>query len=194
MKGTPAITDTLHRPSPDAIQMTGLLGLRFDLSRTNRLHHQEDDHLLFAFQLHTPIGYDHPDRPRQEIHGDWQGEFIGTWLDAAALTAWNKNDAQLRNKVQGMVSAWMATQDDDGYLGTYDRKDRWQSWDLWIHAHDLIGLLSYYRYSGDGAALDAAIRAADSVLTEFGQGKRFVYATGPWGGMASSAILEPLVW
>lgn len=31
--------------------MNGLLGQRFNLSRTNRLLHQEDDHLLFPFQL-----------------------------------------------------------------------------------------------------------------------------------------------
>jgi DUF1680 family protein len=194
MDGTRIRPDALQPPAPDAVQMKGLLGQRYDLSCINRLHHQEDDHLLFAFQLHVPLGYNNADRPREEIHGDWQGEFIGTWTNAAVLTAWNKGDEQLSQKVRRLVKDWIATQEDDGYLGTYNREDRWESWDLWIHAHDLIGLISYYHYTGDKAVLDAAIRAADCVLREFGPGKRAVYPTGPWGGMASSAILEPMIW
>ncbi len=105
MEGKRVKADTLQRPEPDAMQMKGLLGRRFDLSCINRLHHQEDDHLLFPFQQHVPIGDNHPDRPREEIHGDWQGEFIGTWTNAALLTALNKGDNQLRQKVQGLVKA-----------------------------------------------------------------------------------------
>jgi DUF1680 family protein len=174
--------------------MNGLLGQRFDLSRVNRLHHQEEDHLLFPFQLHCPVGMNHPDRPWKEIYGDWQGEYLGTWMDAAVLTAWNTGDDQLHHKIRSMFSAWIATQEEDGYLGTYNGDDRWKSWDIWIHAHDLIGLISYYRYTGDEKALTAAIRAADCVLASFGPGKRFVHPTGPHHGMASSSILEPMIW
>ena len=52
-------TDILKRPEPNAVRMSGLLGERFDLSRTNRLIHQEEDHLLFPFQLHCPVGFAH---------------------------------------------------------------------------------------------------------------------------------------
>lgn len=189
-----AQNDALRRPQPDAVTLSGLLGERVELSRVNRLHHQEDDHLLFPFQLHCPVGINHPDRPREEIYGDWQGEFIGTWLDAAILTAWNAHDDVLRTKIDRMVSEWLKTQQVDGYLGTYEPEDRWKSWDIWIHAHDMIGLFSYYQYTGDEAILSAAVRAADCVLSEFGEGKRYVYPTGLHGGMASSAILEPMLW
>ena len=194
MKTSIAKRDVLQRPQPDAVVMNGFLGKRFELSRVNRLQHQEEDHLLFPFQLHCPVGNNHPDRPHKEIIGDWQGEFMGTWLDAAVLTAWNTHDNVLRTKIDHMVSQWLETQQADGYLGTYNDDDRWKSWDIWIHAHDIIGLLSYYHYVGDQAILKAAVRAADCVLSEFGDGKRFVYPTGLHGGMASSAILEPMIW
>jgi hypothetical protein len=187
-------TDRLQRPAPDAIRLMGLLGERLTASRLNRLHNQEEDHLLWPFQQGCPVGYMHPDRPWPEIRGDWQGEFMGTWLDAACLSAWNAHDEGLRTKVIRMAEAWMATQEEDGYFGTYRGEERWLSWDLWIHAHSIVGLMSYYRYSQDRRALQVALKAADCVLAEFGPGRRSVVTTGPHGGMASSAILEPLVW
>jgi len=188
------ITDMFTRPSPDAVQLHGLLGQRLEFSRLNRLLHQEEDHLLWAFQQGCPVGFMHPDRPHPEIRGDWQGEFMGTWLDAACLSAWNAGDDFLRQKIAHMAADWMDTQKADGYLGTYSLEERWKSWDVWIHAHSLVGLLSYYRFSGDDRALRACLRAMDCILREFGPGKRSVNSTGPHGGMASSAILEPAVW
>lgn len=190
----PVVRDAMQRLSPDAVLPRGLLGRRLQASRINRLRHQEEEHLLWPFQRHCPVGYKHPERPFPEILGDWQGEFLGTWLDAACLSAWNAGDAELRAKVDQMVEAWLATQGSDGYLGTYDAQDRWKSWDIWIHAHSLIGLISYYHFTGGEHILQAAQRAADCVLADFGPGKRSVNSTGPHGGMASSAILEPMVW
>ena len=194
MKIDPIISDVFHQPSLDAVQLSGLIGQRFEGSRTNRLHHQEEDHLLWPFQEHCKVGFypDHPQRPG--IRGDWQGEFIGTWLDAAIRTAWNTGDEELKDKIAKMVAKWLATQAAGGYLGTYDKKDRWQSWDVWVQAHDLIGLISYYRATGKANILQAAVRIADRVLRDFGPGKRHLVETGPAYGMASSAILEPMIW
>lgn len=194
MSISPVRPDVIQRPRPDHVRLKGLVGQRFEVSRLNRLRHQEEDHLLWPFREHCPVGYEVPNRPHQEIHGDWQGEFIGTWLNAAVLSAWNANDEALRQKITTMVDAWLATQQPDGYLGTYDEPDRWKSWDLWVQAHDLIGLLSVYWYTNDQRVLEAAVRVANRVLEDFGPGKRHVFPTGPHGGMASSAILEPLMW
>jgi len=186
--------DFIINPHPDAVQMIGLVGERFNASIVNRLHHQEPDHLVWAFHDHCPVGFMLPSRPRAEIRGDWSGEFIGTWLDAAVLSAWNTSDVKLKAKIDGMVTDWLSTQQTDGYLGTFDEKDRWESWDVWVQAHDMIGLLSYYHYTGDKSILNAIIRIADRVLQDFGPGKRHLFETGPHGGMASSAFLEPLLW
>jgi uncharacterized protein len=194
MKTLPIKSDILHQPALDAVHLSGLIGQRFEGSRTNRLRLQEEDHLLWPFQEHCKVGWslEHPQRPG--IRADWQGEFIGTWLDAAIRTAWNTSDDELKAKIEGMVNGWLATQAPDGYLGTYDENDRWLSWDVWVQAHDMIGLIGYYRATGKADFLQAAARIADRVLQDFGPGKRRLVETGPSYGMASSAILEPMIW
>ncbi|HEX5808688.1 MAG TPA: beta-L-arabinofuranosidase domain-containing protein [Anaerolineales bacterium] len=189
------LVDVIHCPTPNSVQLKGLIGQRFHASRLNRLHNQEEDHLLWPFQKHCPVGYYAPDKqPYPGIRGDWQGEFMGTYLDAASISAWNAGDVELREKIDGMVADWLATQDPDGYLGTYDEADRWKSWDVWVQAHNLIGLASYYCYTGRKDILDAALRIGYRVLQDFGPGKRTLRDTGPHVGMASSAILEPIIW
>ncbi|MBE0699687.1 MAG: glycoside hydrolase family 127 protein, partial [Anaerolineaceae bacterium] len=188
------LADAIRKSAPDAVQLKGLIGSRFEGSRKNRLNHQEENHLLWPFRDHCPVGW-HPDIPQHpDLRGDWHGEFMGTWVDAAVLTAWNAADAPLRQKVDAMVADWLATQSPDGYLGTYDEADRWKSWDVWVQAHDIIGLLSFYHFTGKKEILDAAVRIADRVLQDFGPNKRSLRETGPHMGMASSAFLEPLIW
>ncbi len=188
------LKDHASRPNPNTVHLKGLLGSRFEGSRTNRLRNQEEDHLLWPFQEHCEVGFypDHMQKPG--IRGDWQGEFMGTWLDAAILTSWNTDDAELRKKIDHLMEGWLATQQPDGYLGTYDEVDRWKSWDIWIQAHNIIGLISYYRLTKKPEILQAAVRIADRVMKDFGRGKRGVRETGPHVGMASSAILEPFIW
>lgn len=194
MNQLPAHPDHFQSLAPNMIVLKGLIGKRLEASRINRLHNQEEYHLLWPFHEHCPLGWKQDNPPHPEIaRGDWQGEFIGTWLDAACRTAWYANDAELRQKIDRIVDDWLTTQDEDGYLGTYDEKDRWQSWDVWIQAHDLIGLINYYHYTGREKALGAALRVADRILKDFGPGRRFLH-NGPHEGMASSAILEPMIW
>lgn len=186
--------DVMWCPEPDKVRMKGFVGNRFEASRLNRLRHQEEYHLLWPFQEHCPIGYGyHQPHPEMAL-GDWQGEFLGAWVAAASVTARNAADDELQKKIDVMVKEWLATQEEDGYLGTYDEKDRWKSWDVWVQAHDLIGLLTYYHYTGNDDALRAAVHVADRVSKDFGPGKRPLHATGPHCGMASSAILEPMIW
>ncbi len=192
---TTRLRDAMQLPSPDAVQLKGLIGERFHASRVNRLRKQEENHLLWPFQQHCKVG-DFPPGQQQYpgIRGDWHGEFIGTWLDAASISAWNAGDEDLRVKIDQMVSDLLATQQPDGYLGTYDEADRWKSWDVWVQAHDLHGLFSYYRYTGKKEIIDAAIRIGYRVLQDFGEGKRTLRDTGWHAGMASSTILEPMIW
>jgi uncharacterized protein len=197
LKLSPVYKNIFETIPPNTIRMNGLIGKRFSASRINRLHRQEEYYLLWPFQEHTPVAYkgwkvENP--PHPEIsHGDWQGEFLGTWIDAACITAWHANDIDLRHKIDRMVNDWLATQGEDGYLGTFDEKDRWKSWDLWIQAHDLIGLLSYYWFTGAKETLQASVHISDRVLQDFGPGKKDLH-TGPHRGMASSALLEPMIW
>lgn len=206
-------------PAPDAVRLRGLLGGRLTALREHRLLQHEEDYLLWPFREHCKVVRDddgvaewmasHPQGvlgdwgwlyedgeppPHPDIAmGDYHGEFIGTWVAAAIVAAVNAGDDQLRAKVDRVVREWLATQEADGYLGTYDAVNRWKSWDVWIQAHALVGLLTYHDLTGDAGALTAATRVADRVLQDFGPGRRSLTSTGSSGGMASSAILEPLI-
>jgi DUF1680 family protein len=186
--------DRIRRPAPDATRMSGLIGTRFVLNDENRLKPQDPFFYLWPFQEHCPIGWRQRGAPHPEITvGDWHGEFLGPWIETAVLTAWNLDDRTMRAKLDEMVDAWLAMQAPDGYLGTYDEADRWESWDVWVQAHNLIGLLRYFEFTGREAARQAAVRVAQRVMADFGPGRRYLHV-GPHNGMAASAILEPMMW
>ena len=68
----------------------------------------------------------------------------------------------------------------DGYLGTYVEKDRWTEWDVWAHKYNLIGLITYMRYTGNLEPLPACRRMADLLCNTFGDepGKRDIIKAG----------------
>jgi hypothetical protein len=131
-------------------------------------------------------------RPEDTV-SDWQGEFIANWVAAASVMARDADDGALSEKVERVVTRWLATQDADGYLGTYSADDRWKSWDMWMQAHNIMALLVHYDVTKQGRALEAARRVADRVLADFGPGQASVSLTGHHGGMASSSVLEPMI-
>ena len=57
-----------------------------------------------------------------------------------------------------MAADLIACQEPDGYLGTYVPEKRFglyeeADWDVWSHKYNLIGLLTYYQYTGNAPAL-----------------------------------------
>jgi uncharacterized protein len=84
----------------------------------------------------------------------------------------------------------------DGYLGTYLDKNRWTEWDVWAHKYNLIGLITYMRYTGNQAPLPACRRMADLLCNTFGDepGKRDLIEAGFHQGMAPTSVLMPMVW
>ena len=190
----PAVADAIRRLAPDVVQMGGLLGERHRLSRENRLRHQEDEYFLWAFREHCKLGFRQFDSPHpQWTMGDWPGEFLGHYLEAAVFSAWNAGDVELTSKVDGIVAEWLPLQEPSGYLGTYDPDDRWQRWDVWVHRHDIIGLLRYYQYTGDARAREAMLKIGEYLLREVGPGKRSLH-DGLHMGLASNAVVAQMVW
>jgi DUF1680 family protein len=74
-------------------------------------------------------------------------------------------------------------------------KDRWTEWDVWAHKYNLIGLLTYIRYTENTAPLPACRRMADLLCSSFGDepGKRDILKAGYHKGMAPTSVLEPMV-
>ncbi len=68
-------------------------------------------------------------------------------------------------------------------------------WDVWAHKYNLIGLVTYIRYTGNIAPLPACRRMADLLCNTFGDepGKRDIIQAGHHVGMAPTSVLEPMV-
>lgn len=190
----PAVLDQTSPLDPSAVEIAGLLGERVRAHTFGRVTPIDEEVLLAGF------------RKRPGSH-PWIGEHVGKWLHAASLLWLQTKDANLREKITRIAKGLMATQGEDGYLGTYVPEKRlglypgaawdgksWDDsdWDVWVHKYCLIGLLSYHGISGDPEALAACKRAGDLLISQFPQ-KRSILIAGTHAGMAPTSVLEPIV-
>ena len=180
----PARPDVLTPLEPSQVRLAGWLGGRIDASVAHRLAVIDTAPLLAGFQ-HKPGS--HP----------WIGEHMGKWLHAATLAWAYTGDAALREKIDAAVAGLIAAQEPDGYLGTYPPGQRFglyenADWDVWSHKYNLLGLLTYYRYTGSAPALQAARRIGDLLLASF-PAQHSINAAGTHLGMAATSVLEPVV-
>jgi uncharacterized protein len=179
------LPDVFELPSPSAVALDGFLGFRAQNNALNRLLQVNEEPLLAGF------------RNRPGSH-PWIGEHVGKWLHAATL-AWSyTGDPELRAKLDRVVRELIATQEPDGYLGTYTADQRFglfpgADWDVWVHKYNLVGLLTYHQYTGDVDALNACIRIGNLLIRTFGPDKKSIINAGTHVGMAATSVLEPVV-
>jgi hypothetical protein len=181
-KVRPAIEDLQAFQSPDHVHLTGWIGTRIQANEAERLAKLDPARLLEGYRK----------RPGRQI---WDGEHVGKWLHAATLAWVNTGDAALRTKLDYTAAELMKCQLEDGYLGTYAESERWTLWDVWAHKYNLIGLITYMRYTGNVEPLPACRRMADLLCRTFGDepGKRDIILAGQHMGMAPTSVLEPMV-
>jgi DUF1680 family protein len=177
-----AVADQQEMVIPDRVQLTGWVGHRVEANARNRLAAIDIARLLEGYQK----------RPGRQT---WDGEHIGKWLHAATLAWAQTGDPALRAKLDEAAAALCLCQLDDGYLGTYLPAERWTEWDVWAHKYNLIGLITYMRYTGNMAPLPTCRRMADLVCRDFGDGpgQRDIITSGSHMGMAATSVLEPMV-
>ena len=174
------IKDRLRSIPLRDVRLEGRLGAKIDLCIRNRIMAQDADHLVEPFR--------HRDEKRC-----WQTEFWGKWFTSAAAAWRYTQDAPWLEALGQSVAALVETQTPDGYIGNYADGHHLEAWDIWGRKYTLLGLLAYYDITEDPAALGAARRLGDHLLTEVGPGKTDIVKTGNYRGMASSSVLEPVV-
>jgi DUF1680 family protein len=179
-----AIPDVVHLSDLSQVRIQGWLGARIDANERNRLLVVDTVPLLAGYLK----------RPGEQ---EWIGEHVGKWLDAATLAWAYSGDPELRQKLDRVAAQLIGTQEPDGYLGTYLPAQRFglypgADWDVWSHAYNMIGLLSYYRYTGNEAALAAVRRMGDLLIATF-PSRKSILAAGTHEGMAATSVLEPVV-
>jgi DUF1680 family protein len=170
--------------SPSAVDIEGWLGARVEANEAKRLLVVDTEPLLAGFRKKPGS---HP----------WIGEHVGKWMHAATLAWANTGDSALRGKLDRVAGELIATQEPDGYLGTYVPEQRFNlingaDWDVWSHKYNLIGLLTYYQYTGNAASLNACRKMGDLLIATF-PAKRSILAAGTHVGMAATSVLEPIV-
>ncbi|MBX3111159.1 MAG: glycoside hydrolase family 127 protein [Fimbriimonadaceae bacterium] len=135
---------------------------------------------------------------REASHGgDWYGEHVGKWLVAASLAAGRTGDEDLDRSIGRVVEALAGWQEPDGYLGTYpsgslarftsEHVGGQRTWDLWVHAWLVLGLLA----TGRPDALQVAERIGSLVVRTVSEGRHLVHQ-GNHAGLSSLVMVEPL--
>ena len=148
-------------------------------------------------------------RDKTERNNRWQTEFWGKWMHAAVpLWTYSGSDA-LKAKIDAGIDEILASQEPDGYIGNYPEELRCgEGWDVWGMKYTMMGLLHFVdseksrvkseECDGRGKrTLEACKKLCDYLIGQLGpNGKKGIrlYQTGNWSGLASSSVLEPVVW
>jgi len=186
-KKTNKISQRVWRALPSTLE-GGLLAERVNLWRTDRLWYMVDSgYLLSGFETRPGV---HP----------WQGEHVGKWLHAATLAYEQTHDEKLGESLKEIVERLLATQEPNGYLGTYAEEARFynvptdkKSWDIWSHRYNLYGLLTYERYHCDDRIVRACERMGDLLIDTFGEGKSDITKNGTRRGISSTTLIESIM-
>jgi len=173
--------ETLQTPPLSYIHIEGYPGQKINQCINQRIKALDFDQFVEPFR--------HKDETRL-----WQGEFFGKLMLAAIASYEYNNDPEMLTKISKAFKDLMATQTPDGYIGNYRESARLQQWDIWCRKYTLLSLLSHYDLTGDSNSLNAACKLADYTLSQLGPGKSDIVKTGNYRGMASSSILEPMVY
>jgi DUF1680 family protein len=143
------------------------------------------------------------------LEGDWYGEHAGKWLVATAQAVARSDDPGLRTCLREVADYLLSVQEPDGYLGTYAASRRFtvpqppkpatwdgapalRTWDIWVHAYLVLGLLETSRTLGDARYREAAARIGRLCLRALREGID-ITDLGNHHGMSATVLLDAAV-
>ena len=101
----------------------------------------------------------------------WNSETQSNWWDGYLRNDFLLNDKKGMEKVKKYVETILDTQDEDGYIGIYDKELRYQfnseNGELWSKASLYRGLLAYYEYTKEEKVFKAIERAVANVMQNY---------------------------
>jgi uncharacterized protein len=101
----------------------------------------------------------------------WNSETQSNWWDGYLRNVFLLDDKNGIEKAKKYVEAILATQDEDGYIGIYDKELRYQfnaeNGELWSKASLYRGLLGYYECTGDEKVFEAVVRAVENLMQNY---------------------------
>jgi DUF1680 family protein len=112
----------------------------------------------------------------------WNSETQSNWWDGYIRNVILLNDKAGLKKVELYVQKVLKSQDEDGYIGIYDKELRYnfnsENGELWSKATMYRGLLAYYEYSKDKKVWNALVKAVDNVMINYPIGKSSPFSSG----------------
>ena len=112
----------------------------------------------------------------------WNSETQSNWWDGYIRNVILMNDKVGLKKVEKYIEEVLKTQDEDGYIGIYDKELRYnfnsENGELWSKATMYRGLLAYYEYSKDKKLWNAIVKAVDNVMTNYPIGTSSPFSSG----------------
>lgn len=172
----------------------GHLGEYFDRIAEKRILNLDNWNMIYpeteeAFRLRE----DDKDYP---VGGNWIGMFWGDYLLSTIAACRYYHSDDLKNRIAAAVKGVLSTQEDNGYIGTYahsDFVDGTYNWNVWNSKYTLWCLVESWELLGDETILTSAKRLTDYLISVVGPGAVDIVKTGNFYGIASSAILQPIV-
>lgn len=172
----------------------GPLGEAMDQSLENRLKTFVRDAESEPLQLFLP------ERKNVCDTGDWYGEHVGKWLVAASRAFKRTGDAELKTSLATVLSVLRECQEPNGYLGTYSPTSPsrmtspdavgTRTWDVWVHAMIILGLLEL----GDALGTREPVAMAERIgalIMECAPPERLL-RLGNHNGLSALVVLEPM--
>jgi hypothetical protein len=167
---------------PQAVCLSGPMGLALKKSGDNRLKKINYTHLVDPFRL------------RNEDDGAWRCEFWGKIVRSVIFSWYGTGDAGLLEIIRATVADIISTQTADGCISSYPVEKQTGGWDIWGRKYVLLGLLRYYNFvEPDPKVKDASIRLLDHLMGQVGPGRKNIIECGQHGGLAASSILGAVV-
>lgn len=128
----------------------------------------------------------------------WNSETQSNWWDAYIRNAFLLDDAQAIEKVKAHVRTILASQDEDGYLGIYDKELRYhfdsENGELWSKTTLYRGLLAYYEATNDQTVWQALTKAVDNLMANYpiNKSQPFFAGDGFTGGVSHGLTITDI--
>lgn len=101
----------------------------------------------------------------------WNSETQSNWWDGYLRNVFLLDDKKGVEKAKKYIETILATQDEDGYIGIYDKELRYkfnsENGELWSKASLYRCLLAYYEYTKDEKVFTAIVKAVDNVMQNY---------------------------
>jgi DUF1680 family protein len=112
----------------------------------------------------------------------WNSETQSNWWDSYIRNVILLNDKKGLKKVENYIQKVLKNQDEDGYIGIYDKELRYnfksENGELWSKTTMYRGLLAYYEYSRDPKLWNAIVKAVDNVMINYPINNSSPYSSG----------------